>query len=58
MWAVGVFLMYVSGSAWLFRNEMWKNTFNCSGVRGQTFGKVLEPGLQIQLAEKSIVWES
>lgn len=44
--------MYVSGVAWLFPNEMCKNILNCSGVRGETFGKALEPGLQIQLAEK------
>lgn len=52
MWAVGVFLLHVSGVAWLFPNELCKNFFNPSGVRGGTFGKAIEPSLQKQQRKK------
>lgn len=52
MWAVGVFLLHVSGIAWLLPNELARTFFNLSGVRGGTFGKALEPSLQKRLAEK------
>lgn len=42
MWAVGVFLLCVSGAAWLFPYELCKKFLNPSGVRGGTFEQALE----------------
>lgn len=42
MWAVGVFLLCVSGAAWLFPRELCKKFLSHSGAGGGTFEQALE----------------
>lgn len=50
MCAAGIFLLHASGVEWLFPNECTR--IYPAGARGWDFGKVWEPGLQKELAER------
>lgn len=51
MCAAGVFLLHVSGVAWLFPNGCAR-TYPILLASGWNFGNVWEPGLQKELIEK------